>query len=203
MNTQFKPVYSAMSQRLEGDDSAVWAVHDRALERKAAGEDIYLLSVGDPDLATLPTTVRAAIDSLEKGRTHYAPGRGELRLRQIIAEIELKASVKPCDPDEVVIYPGATNAIYTVLACLLDPGDDIVVMEPMYIGYDGIFKSLALNKVGVALDVERGFAFDLDAVKSAVTDSTRLVFINTPGNPAGIVSGRFEFAEIRGYEIRG
>lgn len=199
MTTQFNPLFSAMSERLVTGDSAVWAVHDKALERKAAGEDVYLLSVGDPDLATLPTTVRAAIDSLEKGRTHYAPGRGELRLRQVIAEIEIKASVKPCDPDEVVIYPGATNAIYTVLACLLDPGDDIVVMEPMYVGYDGIFRSLSLNKVGVPLDVEAGFGFDLDSVKAAITGSTRLVFINTPGNPAGNIVSQDDLRELAAY----
>ena len=199
MSNEFKPVFSEMSRRLESDDSAVWAVHDKALERQASGEDVYLLSVGDPDLATLPSTIRAAIDALEKGRTHYAPGRGELRLRQIIAEIELKASVKPCDPDEVVIYPGATNAIYSVLACLLNAGDDVVVMEPMYVGYDGIFKSLDLNKVGVPLDVASGFSFDLEAVKAAITDSTRLVFINTPGNPAGNIISQDDLRELAEY----
>ena len=199
MSKAFTPVFSAMSQRLEVDDSAVWAVHNRALERRAAGEDVYLLSVGDPDLATLPSTIGAAIDALEKGRTHYAPGRGELRLRQIVAEIELKASVKPCDPDEVVIYPGATNAIYSVLACLLNAGDDVVVMEPMYVGYDGIFKSLALNRVGVPLDVESGFRFNLDAVKAAITDTTRLVLINTPGNPAGNIISQDDLRELAHY----
>ena len=199
MSNEFKPVFSEMSRRLESDDSAVWAVHDKALERQASGEDVYLLSVGDPDLATLPSTIRAAIDALEKGRTHYAPGRGELRLRQIIAEIELKASVKPCDPDEVVIYPGATNAIYSVLACLLNAGDDVVVMEPMYVGYDGIFKSLDLNKVGVPLDVASGFSFDLEALKAAITDSTRLVFINTPGNPAGNIISQDDLRELAEY----
>lgn len=199
MKSSFKPNFSAMSTRLEGDDSPVWAVHDEALARQAEGEDVYLLSVGDPDLATLPATIRAAIDSLEKGRTHYAPGRGELGLREIIADIELRASEKPCDPDEVVIYPGATNAIYTVLACLLDTGDDIVVMEPMYVGYDGIFKALALNKIGVPLDVDSGFAFDLESVKDAITDATKLVFINTPGNPAGNIIPAAALQELAAY----
>jgi arginine:pyruvate transaminase len=162
MTGVFTTRYSAMSQRLSGADSPGWAVHDEAQARKAAGEDIYLLSVGDPDLATLPGTVRAAIDSLEKGRTHYAPGRGELALREIIADIEYRASGKPCDPDEVVIYPGATNAIYSVLACLLDPGNEVVVIEPMYVGYEGIFNALDLTRVGVPLDVDAGFEFDLE-----------------------------------------
>jgi arginine:pyruvate transaminase len=199
MNSSFEAHFSAMSTRLEGGDSPVWAVHDEALERQSNGEDVYLLSVGDPDLATLPTTIRAAIDSLEKGRTHYAPGRGELGLREIIADIELRASGKPCDPDEVVIYPGATNAIYSVLACLLDTGDDIVVMEPMYVGYDGIFKSLALNKIGVPLDVDSGFTFDLASVKAAVTDTTRLVFINTPGTPAGNIIPAAKLQELAAF----
>lgn len=196
MTARFSSRFSALSARLEGGDSPVWAVHDEALARRAAGEDVYLLSVGDPDLATLPATVRAAIDSLEKGRTHYAPGRGELALRQIIADIEVRASRRPCDPDEVVIFPGATNAIYTVLGCLLDPGDDILVLEPMYVGYDGIFRALALNRVGVPLDVEAGFVFDLLRVIDSITPTTRLVFLNTPGNPAGNIIPEQDLGEL-------
>ena len=199
MTSPFLPRYSALTSRLESEESAVWAVHDEALARQAAGENVYMLSVGDPDLATLPATVRAAIDSLEKGRTHYSPGRGELRLRQTIADIELRASRKSCDPDEIVIFPGATNAIYTVLACLLDPGDDVVVLEPMYVGYEGIFRALNLNKVGVPLDVDNGFAFDLDRVIQAITPSTRLVFINTPGNPAGNIIPEEDLRRLSNY----
>jgi len=199
MTTEFMPSFSAMSARLEGDDSPVWAVHDQALVRQAEGENIYLLSVGDPDLATQATTIGAAIDGLEKGRTHYAPGRGELGLRQIITDIESRTSGKPCDPDEIVIYPGATNAIYSVLACLLDAGDDIVVMEPMYIGYEGIFRALALNKVSVALDVEAGFSFNLARVKETIAPSTKLVFINTPGNPAGNIISAVDLEELACY----
>ena len=199
MTAEFVPSFSAMSDRLAGDDSPAWAVHEQALLREAEGEDVYLLSVGDPDLATLPATMRAAIDSLEKGRTHYAPGRGEAGLRQIIADIELRASGKPCDPNEVIIYPGATNAIYSVLACLLDAGDDVVVMQPMYVGYDGIFRALSLNKIGVALDVATGFAFNLSRVKEAITPSTRLVFINTPGNPAGNIISAADLEALASY----
>ena len=199
MTANFSPQYSKLSHRLEADDSPVWAVHEEALERQASGESIYLLSVGDPDLATLPATVRAAIDSLEKGRTHYAPGRGELALRQTIADVEVRASHKPCDPDEVVIYPGATNAIFTVLGCLLDPGDDILVLEPMYVGYDGIFNALALSVVSVPLDVEAGFVFDLRRVLQSITPSTRLVFLNTPGNPAGNIIPEQDLRELASY----
>jgi arginine:pyruvate transaminase len=186
MSIEFKGHTSELSARLMDDAGAgVWDVHDRAVAMAARDEPVYLLSVGDPDLPTLPSTIRAAIDSLEKGRTHYAPGRGEINLRKTIASIEAASSGKPCDPDEVVIFPGATNAIYSVMACLLNPGDDVVVAEPMYIGYEGIFRALSVNKVTFDLDIANAFTLDIEAVKAAITPRTRVVFINTPGNPAG------------------
>ncbi|MEQ9463543.1 MAG: pyridoxal phosphate-dependent aminotransferase [Haliea sp.] len=176
---------SRLAHRLIDDGQGVWGVHDRACEMAARGEPVCLLSVGDPDLPTLPSTIDAAIDSLERGRTHYAPGRGELSLRRTIAAIEANASDKPCDPDEIVIFPGATNAIYSVLACLVDPGEDVVVAEPMYVGYDGLFRALGINAVTFPLEAAAGFALDVAAVQVAVTPATRVLLLNTPGNPAG------------------
>ncbi|WP_241505814.1 pyridoxal phosphate-dependent aminotransferase [Parahaliea mediterranea] len=191
--------FSALTERLAGEGGDVWAVHDRACQRFDAGEEVYLLSVGDPDLATPPRVVQAGIDALHKGRTHYAPGRGERSLRETIAGIESRASGKLCDPDEVVIFPGATNAIYSVLACLVDPGDEVVVAEPMYIGYEGIFRALNISKVGFALDAGAGFAFRLQAVKAAITPRTRVVMINTPGNPAGNMIGEDDLRELAAF----
>lgn len=182
---QFYSRFSHTSARLEGDAQGVWAVHDRAWERFEKGEEIYLLSVGDPDLPTPPGVVQAGIDALHSGRTHYAPGRGERSLRSTIADIETAASDKACDPDEVVVFPGATNAIYAVLSCLVNPGEGVVVAEPMYIGYEGIFRALDVRKQAFELDADADFAFSLEAVRAAVTEETRVVLVNTPGNPAG------------------
>jgi arginine:pyruvate transaminase len=181
----FSGRFSALTERLGGDASEVWAVHERACALQAAGEEVYLLSVGDPDLPTLPSTVTHAIDSLREGRTHYAPGAGELRLREVIAGIEERAAGRPCSPDDIIVFPGATNAIYAVMSCLLDAGDEVIVAEPMYIGYRGIFAALGAKVVSVALDVSNGFRLNLERLAAAITDRTRVVFINTPGNPAG------------------
>lgn len=189
MNAIATPAFSArtsqLARRLSDDGPGVWGLHERACEMAARGEPVCLLSVGDPDLPTLPSTVAAAISSLERGRTHYAPGRGELNLRQTIAAIETSASGKPCDPDEIVIFPGATNAIYSVLACLVDPGEDVVVAEPMYVGYDGLFRALDINAVTFPLNAAGGFALDVAAVQATITPATRVLLLNTPGNPAG------------------
>lgn len=184
---QFAARFSDRMTPFADEEAGVWAVHDTACVRHARGENIYLLSIGDPDLPTLPSTIEATIESLRDGRTHYAPGRGELHLRRVIAGIEARASGRPCDPDEVIIFPGATNAIYSTLACITDPGDDVVVAEPMYVGYDGIFKALGIYRSVVSLDPEAGFSLCAEAVKAAVTPHTRAVLLNTPGNPAGNV----------------
>jgi arginine:pyruvate transaminase len=181
----FSGRFSALTERLGGDTSDVWAVHERACALLAEGEEVYLLSVGDPDLPTLPSTIDHAIDSLREGRTHYAPGAGELRLREVIAGIEERAAGRPCSPDDIIVFPGATNAIYSVMSCLLDPGDEVVIAEPMYIGYRGLFAALGAKVVPVALEVNNGFKLNLERLTAAMTDHTRVVFINTPGNPAG------------------
>ena len=177
--------FSALAERLGGDASGVWAVHERACAMQAAGEEVYLLSVGDPDLPTLPSTIDHVIASLRDGRTHYAPGAGERHLREVIAGIEERSAGRPCSPDDIIVFPGATNAIYSVMSCLLDAGDEVIVAEPMYIGYRGVFAALGAKVVSVALEINNGFRLNLESLSAAITDRTRVVFINTPGNPAG------------------
>jgi arginine:pyruvate transaminase len=181
----FSGRFSALAERLDGEPSGVWAVHDRACALQAAGEEVYLLSVGDPDLPTLPSTIDHAVESLREGRTHYAPGSGERNLREVIAAIEERSAGRPCSPDDIIVFPGATNAIYGVMSCLLDAGDEVIVAEPMYVGYRGIFAALGAKVVPVALEVCNGFFLNLERLSAAITDRTRVVFINTPGNPAG------------------
>ena len=177
--------FSRAIDRMAVDTSTVWGVHDKALALQAKGEDIILFSIGDPDLPTLDITVNHAIDSLKSGRTHYSPGAGEEDLRQAIANIETLSSGNSTNIDQIVIHPGGTNAIYTTLCCLLDEGDDIVIPAPMYVGYQGLLAATGANIVHVPLDTSRNFALDIEAVKSAFTANTRVLFLNTPGNPGG------------------
>lgn len=177
--------FSRASDRLNVDDSALWGVHDAAVARQAAGEDIILFSIGDPDLPTIDIIIDHAVSSLKAGRTHYSPGAGELSLRQAIADIEQRASGKPTHTDQVVIHPGGTNALYTTLRCFLDEGDEIVIPSPMYVGYQGLLGAVGARAVNVPLDSDNNFALDVEAVKAAFTDRTRVLLLNTPGNPAG------------------
>ncbi len=177
--------FSAVTGRIDDSDNDAWAVHEDALDLKRRGEDVILLSIGDPDFRTPEPIVDNAVSHLRVGRTHYAPALGELNLRRAVADYETRVSPHRCRVGEVAIFPGATSAIYSVLSCLVEAGDDIVVVDPMYVGYGPILKALDVNPVVVRTKPEQNFLPTLDDLRGAVTAGTRAVFINTPSNPTG------------------
>ena len=199
--TTFTHRISDVAQRLDGDASEVWEVHDKACAMADNGEDVLLLSVGDPDLDTHPDTIEHVIERLREGRTHYSPSSGEESLRRVIADVEDRAARRPCSVDEVLIFPGATNAIYAVMRTLLNQGDEVILAEPMYIGYHGIFDSIGANQVRVPLNAANNFSLDMEKIKTAVTDKTRVIFINTPGNPAGNMLSEAELRELAAFQL--
>lgn len=195
----FKPSFSQPSQALNRADADVWAVSDRARALADKGEDVIFLCVGDPNFDTPEPILDFARARLGVGRTHYSPAAGEPMLRRAIAEIESRVSPHPCSADDVVVFPGATNAIYSVLACLLDPGEEIVIPEPMYIGYVPICDALRLKVKPVSFPAQTDFAFDVEAIKKAIGAETKVVMINTPGNPTGAMATPEQLRELAAY----
>lgn len=188
--------FSRASDRLAVDNSTLWGVHDKASALQAEGEDIILFSIGDPDLPTLDFIVDHAVASLKAGRTHYSPGAGELELRQAIVDIENRASGKSTSLNQIVIHPGGTNALFTTLSCLLNEGDEIVIPTPMYVGYQGLLGAIGCSIIEAPLDTANSFALDVDAVKQAFTADTRVLFLNTPGNPGGNMIPEVQLREL-------
>ncbi len=192
----FEARFSDQIDRLMDRDNDAWETHDRAVAMKNNGEDVILLCVGDPDFRTPEPIIDNAVSHLRVGRTHYSPALGEMKLRRAVADLETATSPHPCTPAEVAVYPGATNALYSVMNCLLNAGDEVVIPEPMYVGYPSIMAAIDAKVVAVPLRVEEDFKLDMEAMKAAVTGRTRVVFINTPGNPTGSIISRKELAEL-------
>ena len=107
--------FSDLTQRIAGDGAAAWNIHYRALERQARGDDILLLSVGDPDFDTPQPIIQAAIDSLLNGNTHYSDVRGKFPLRQRIAAWHNQRSGQSVGADQVVVLAGAQCALFCVV----------------------------------------------------------------------------------------
>ena len=176
--------FSAASDRLAQPSSDVWRVHYEALDRLEQGDDILLLSVGDPDFDTPREITDEVIRAITAGRTHYSPAQGELSLRKAVAELERRGTGIDFGAEDVVIFPGATAALYAVFASILDPGSGVVVPEPMYVGYQSVFQAIGADVQTVPLEPPR-FELDVDQLLERIEPNTRAVLVNTPGNPLG------------------
>lgn len=177
--------YSDFTQRIAGDGAAAWDIHYRALARVEQGEEILLLSVGDPDFDTPAPIVQSAIDSLLAGNTHYADVRGKRALRQRIAERHRQRSGQAVDAEQVVVLAGAQCALYAVVQCLLNPGDEVIVAEPMYVTYEAVFGACGARVVPVPVRSENGFRVQAEEVAALITPRTRAMALNSPHNPSG------------------
>jgi arginine:pyruvate transaminase len=188
--------FSHLSQRLDSDSGDAWQVHEQAMQMQQRGEDVVVLSIGDPDFRTPDPIIDNAVSHMRVGRTHYSPALGELSLRRAVADYETRTSPHPCSPDQVSVFPGATSAIYAVMSCLLDAGDEIIITDPWYVGYEPIMKALDLKLTTVMALAENGFEPQYEDFKAAVSDKTRAILINTPGNPTGAIIARETLASL-------
>lgn len=182
--------YSKLTRRLIGEGADAWSIHARAGDRKAAGDDVILLSVGDPDFDTPRPIVDTAVKSMRDGRTHYTPAGGISELRAAAAQYHRRLTGQSTSAENVVIVPGAQCGLFCAAMCLLEPGDNILVPEPMYVTYEGVVGASGADIVPIPLKPENAFHLDVDDVKRAITPSTRAILFNTPHNPTGAVMRR-------------
>lgn len=177
--------YSTLTQRIAGDGADAWKIHYRALRMLEAGREVLLLSVGDPDFDTPAPIVDAAMASLQAGVTHYAAVRGNHSLRQAIAEQHSRRHGHAVDADAVVVLAGAQCAVFCVAQCVLQPGDEVLVPEPMYVTYEAVFGACGARVVPVPVRPEDDFRVDPAEVAARITPATRALMINSPHNPTG------------------
>ena len=178
---------SALAGRVSGPGSDVWDDHYDAAERKAAGEDVIIMSVGDPDFDTSPTIVAAAVQALHAGDTHYTDVAGRNRLRRAVAAYVNDLSQTAYDDTNVVITAGTQNALYAAAALLVDPGDDVIVLEPSFTTYRASIESTGAHMVSVPCPSNRGYQPDIAALARAIGPRTRAIFYASPANPTGAV----------------
>lgn len=147
------------------------------------------LTLGEPEFDT-PAEVKARVaESLNAGDTHYIANAGTLALRQAIADFEREQNGMDYEADEIIVTAGATEALYTALMGILNPGEEVVVIEPAF----GLYKSIITicNGVAVTLDTsEDDFQVKGDKLKALISDKTKAIIINSPNNPTGCVLNR-------------
>ncbi|AGS70808.1 putative succinyldiaminopimelate transaminase DapC [Streptomyces collinus] len=162
------------------------------------------LGQGFPDTDGPEEVREAAVRALRDGRgNQYPPGPGVPELRTAVAAHQLRRYGLAYDPDtEVLVTAGATEAIAASLLALLEPGDEVVALEPYYDSYAASIAMAGGRRVPVTLRPDGGrFRLDLDELRAAVTDRTRLLLLNTPHNPTGTVLTRAELAAVAALAV--
>ncbi|MFH8713812.1 pyridoxal phosphate-dependent aminotransferase [Streptomyces zaomyceticus] len=157
------------------------------------------LGQGFPDTDGPEEIREAAVRALRDGRgNQYPPGPGVPELRSAIADHQRQRYGLAYDPDtEVLVTAGATEAIAAALLALVEPGDEVIALEPYYDSYAACVAMAGGTRVPVTLRPHEGrYVLDLDELRAAVTDRTRLILLNTPHNPTGTVLTRAELTAV-------
>jgi len=159
------------------------------------------LGQGFPDVDGPPEVIARAIEALGHGRNQYAPGPGVPELRQAIVRHQQRHYGIELDPDsQVLVTTGCTEGIASALLGLVDPGDEVVVLEPYYDSYVAMIQMAGGVRRPVTLRAP-DFRLDVDELRAAVTDRTRFVLLNSPHNPTGTVLTRDELQAVADLAI--
>ncbi len=176
--------------------SATLAITAKAAELRRAGRDVISLSVGEPDFDTPPHAREAAKRAIDEGFTRYTAVAGIPELRAAVAEKFRRDNDLAYTPDEILVSTGGKQCIYNLLQALLDPGDEVIIPAPYWVSYPDMTLLAGGKPVIVPTTVETGFRLSSGQLEAAITDRTRLLMLNSPSNPTGMVYGKEDLAAL-------
>lgn len=188
--------YSPFVQRISGESVSAWDIHYAAIEARGRGEDVIVLSVGDPDFATDARISAAASAALEQGDTHYTHVLGRPALREAIAAKQRRLLGIDVSADNVALVAGAQNGLFATCLCLFGSGDEVLVPEPMYLTYEACVHASGAQIACVQQPAANGFRLTAAALEAALTNKTRGIALATPCNPTGNVYSREELEAV-------
>jgi N-succinyldiaminopimelate aminotransferase len=172
-----------MATRLHGLGTTIFA----EMSALALRTESINLGQGFPDTDGPQSVVEAAVEAMRNGRNQYPPTVGTPELRTAVAAHQQHFYGLEYDPDtEIVVTTGATEAIASAMLALVEPGDEVVMLEPYYDSYVAVVAMAGGVRVPVTLHAP-DFRIDLDALRAAVTPRTRVLLLNSPHNPTGTV----------------
>ncbi len=176
--------------------SLTLAIDSKAKAMKAEGIDVCSFGAGEPDFDTPEHIKAAAMASLEMGFTKYTPSSGIPELRQAISD-KLKADNQiDYSAQQVIVSNGAKHSCYNAIMAVCDPGDEVIIPAPYWVSYPEMVKLAGAIPVIVPTKEENNWKLTAKEFENAMTPRTKMLIINTPGNPTGSVYSREELAAI-------
>src|SRR3954463_4455015 len=176
--------------------SATLAMAAEAKRLKGEGVDVLDFALGEPDFPTPANIREAAARAIRDGHTHYTPAPGLPELRQAIAEHYTRHHGLKAEPGQVVVSNGAKHSIHNALMAVCGPGDEVIIPAPYWVSYADLVKLTGATPVVIPTSESSGFKLTPGQFLDAVTPRSKLLMINSPSNPTGVVYTRAELEAL-------
>ena len=190
------------SRALSCKPSATLAISAKAKELKSQGCDIVGFGAGEPDFSTPENISEAGIEAIRTGFTRYTPASGIQELKEAISRKFSAYNHVEYKPSQIVISNGGKHALTNTFTALINPGDEVILPAPYWLSYPEMIKLVDGVCVVVNARKENNFKLTAAEIEAAVTDRTKALILNTPGNPTGQVYTREELEEIAELAVR-
>lgn len=177
------------AKRLEKvEPSLIRTVLDRTAALRAEGKPVIAFSAGEPDFNTPSDIKEATIRAITNNQTKYGSNQGYPPLRKVLQGYIKEETGVDYDPNtEILITSSAAEALNNTIMAFVDEGDEVIVLTPAFVSYKCLVNMCGAKFVDIPLDAENGFQVDIEAVKAAITDKTKMLVMNSPSNPTGAV----------------
>ncbi|MDA5095625.1 pyridoxal phosphate-dependent aminotransferase [Aliiroseovarius sp. KMU-50] len=172
--------------------SEIVRISEAARALQAEGKPVLTFGTGEPDFPTPPHVIDAAMKAARAGQTTYPPTQGTPALRKAIAA----QAGFDFDPTQVLVSTGAKQVLSNAFQATLDPGDEVILPAPYWTSYGDMFTFCGAKQVVVETSAETGFLLTPEALEAAITDKTRWLLLNTPGNPSGAMYSEAQLAAL-------
>lgn len=176
--------------------SLTLAIDSKAKALKAEGVDVCGFGAGEPDMDTPEHIKAAAIEALQQGVTKYTPSSGTPELRQAISEKFAQDNGLDYKPSQIIVSNGAKQSCFNAIAAVCDPGDEVIIPAPYWLSYPEMVRLAGGEPVIVETTEENDWKITAEQFENAMTPRTKMIIINSPGNPTGSVYTRDELRAI-------
>jgi aspartate aminotransferase len=175
--------------------SPTLAVTSRARELREQGKDVIGLGAGEPDFDTPEHIKQAAIDAIHAGQTKYTAVDGTPELKKAIIEKFRRDNDLEYKPDQILVSSGAKHSLFNLFVALVEEGSEVIIPAPYWVSYPDMVTLLGGRPVIVKAGADQHFKITPDQLEAAITDKTRLLVVNSPSNPTGVM---YSQAELEG-----